>query len=118
MRIRDPDHFLTLDPGWEKNSDPGSAINVPDPQHWSLTTDLEIVHLLGGWDGGGGHVEGIHGQALAQLLVLAPQQPHLTHALLLHNTSYSLHQTSILVSCTVKEAVIEIWIFKIYIKLA
>jgi hypothetical protein len=24
--------FLTLDPGW-KNSDPGSRINFPDPQH-------------------------------------------------------------------------------------
>jgi hypothetical protein len=25
--------FFTLDPGW-KNSDPGSGINIPDPQHW------------------------------------------------------------------------------------
>ncbi len=24
--------FLTLDPGW-KDSDPGSGINIPDPQH-------------------------------------------------------------------------------------
>ncbi len=24
--------FLTLEPGW-KNSDPGSGINTPDPQH-------------------------------------------------------------------------------------
>jgi hypothetical protein len=36
MRIRDADPgpgiFLTLDPGW-KNSDPGSGINIPDPQH-------------------------------------------------------------------------------------
>ncbi len=23
----------TLDPGWKK-SDPGSGINIPDPQHW------------------------------------------------------------------------------------
>jgi hypothetical protein len=28
----DPGIFLTLDPGW-KNSDPGSGINIPDPQH-------------------------------------------------------------------------------------
>jgi hypothetical protein len=25
--------FLTLDPGW-KESDPGSGINIPDPQHF------------------------------------------------------------------------------------
>jgi hypothetical protein len=25
--------FLTLGPGW-KNSDPGSGINIPDPQQW------------------------------------------------------------------------------------
>jgi hypothetical protein len=25
--------FLALDPRW-KNSDPGSGINIPDPQHW------------------------------------------------------------------------------------
>jgi hypothetical protein len=31
MRIRDPESFFTLDPGW-KNSDPGSWINIPDPQ--------------------------------------------------------------------------------------
>jgi hypothetical protein len=24
--------FLTLDPGW-KNSNPGSGVNIPDPQH-------------------------------------------------------------------------------------
>jgi hypothetical protein len=23
------------DPGWVKNQDPGSGINIPDPQHWS-----------------------------------------------------------------------------------
>jgi hypothetical protein len=77
--------FLTLDPGWKKF---GSGIRDKRSGSTTLvTTDLEIVHLLGGWDGGGGHVEGIHGEALAQLLVLSPQQPHLTHALLLHNIS-------------------------------
>ncbi len=25
--------LLTRDPGW-KNSDPGSGINIPDPQQW------------------------------------------------------------------------------------
>ena len=29
-RIRDED---SSDPGWKK-SDPGSGINIPDPQHW------------------------------------------------------------------------------------
>jgi hypothetical protein len=28
----DPGIFLTLDPGW-KNSNPGSEIHIPDPQH-------------------------------------------------------------------------------------
>jgi hypothetical protein len=31
----DPGSFLTLDPGW-KNLDPGSGINISDPQHWLL----------------------------------------------------------------------------------
>jgi hypothetical protein len=84
--------------------DPGSAINVLDPL---FTTDLEIVHLVSGWDGGGGHVEGIHGEALAQLLILPPQQPHLTHALLLRNNP--THSTRPLFF-VVKEAMIEIWI--------
>ncbi len=33
MRTRDPGGIsLTLDPGW-KNLEPGSGINIPDPQH-------------------------------------------------------------------------------------
>jgi hypothetical protein len=28
--------FLTLDPGW-KNFNPGTGINIPDPQHWTKT---------------------------------------------------------------------------------
>jgi hypothetical protein len=28
--------LLFLDPGMDKNQDPGSGINIPDPQHWSL----------------------------------------------------------------------------------
>jgi hypothetical protein len=32
MRIGDPESF---DPGWDgKNSDPGSGINILDPEHW------------------------------------------------------------------------------------
>ncbi len=31
IRIRDPEIFLSLDPGWKKF---GSGINIPDPQHW------------------------------------------------------------------------------------
>jgi hypothetical protein len=31
MRIRDPQNFLTLDPGWNKY---GSGKNIPDPQHF------------------------------------------------------------------------------------
>ncbi len=34
--------FLTRDPGW-KNSDLGSGINIPDPQHWSLSTTCLIL---------------------------------------------------------------------------
>jgi hypothetical protein len=33
-----PRIFLTLDPGW-KNWDPGSGINIPDPQH-CIETDF------------------------------------------------------------------------------
>ncbi len=31
--------FFDADPGsaMEKNSDPGSGINIPDPQHWATT---------------------------------------------------------------------------------
>jgi hypothetical protein len=29
----DPESFLTQNPEW-KNSDPGSRINILDPQHW------------------------------------------------------------------------------------
>jgi hypothetical protein len=34
--IRDPRSEIR-DPGWEKTRirDPGSGINIPDPQHWS-----------------------------------------------------------------------------------
>ncbi len=47
--------FLTLDPGW-KNSDPGSDINIPDPQHcpkhWiglkdSYMSNPPLEHLCG-----------------------------------------------------------------------
>ena len=31
--IRDPGSEIR-DPGWVKNQDPGSGINIPDPQHW------------------------------------------------------------------------------------
>ncbi len=39
IRIRDPGIFLNLDPGsgLEKNSDPESEINIPDPQHCFLS---------------------------------------------------------------------------------
>jgi hypothetical protein len=44
----DPGIFLTLDPGW-KNSDPGSGINIPDPQHCqegTILTDGKINLFL------------------------------------------------------------------------
>jgi hypothetical protein len=35
MRIRDPE---TIEPGSDReNSDPGSGINIPDPQHWFVS---------------------------------------------------------------------------------
>jgi hypothetical protein len=46
MRIRDP--------GWrqfgsgirdEKKSDPGSGINIPDPQHWIYPVHLILAHI-------------------------------------------------------------------------
>jgi hypothetical protein len=30
------------DPGW-KNSDPGSGLNIPDPQHWVSCSSLKII---------------------------------------------------------------------------
>ncbi len=40
IRIRDPVPFWPLDPGsgMGKNQDPGSGINIPDPQHCSKQT--------------------------------------------------------------------------------
>jgi hypothetical protein len=39
--IRDPEFFLPWirDPSW-KNSDPGSGINIPDPQYWLYINNL------------------------------------------------------------------------------
>jgi len=34
MRIWDGNRVRIRDPGWKK-SDPGSGINIPDPQHWN-----------------------------------------------------------------------------------
>jgi hypothetical protein len=45
IRIRDPRIFLTLDPGWKKF---GSGINIPDPQHWYIGTDLLLGLVEGG----------------------------------------------------------------------
>ncbi len=50
----------------------------------SVPADLEGLHLLGGGHSGGGQVVGVHGQPLAQILVLPPQRPHLAQPLLLH----------------------------------
>jgi hypothetical protein len=37
--------FLNLDPGW-KNSDPGSGINIPDPQHCFLPFSFSWVFIF------------------------------------------------------------------------
>jgi hypothetical protein len=50
-RIRDPESVWPWIqyPGW-KNSDPGSGIYIPDPQHWILATVLRIRDVYpGSW---------------------------------------------------------------------
>ncbi len=44
MRIRDPEIFLTLDPGW-KNLNPGSGINIPDKQHGKKHSKTDLYWL-------------------------------------------------------------------------
>jgi hypothetical protein len=45
IRLRDPESFLTLDPGW-KISDPGFGINIPDSQHCCKQTLSRLSQIL------------------------------------------------------------------------
>jgi hypothetical protein len=45
MRIRIRDIFA-LDQGW-KNTDPGSGVNIPDPQHCKKRTLFDSNEYLG-----------------------------------------------------------------------
>ncbi len=51
--------FLILDPWW-KNLDPGSRMNIPDPQHWFSGTGVRISKTLVQLEGGGEFIEGRH----------------------------------------------------------
>jgi hypothetical protein len=44
IRIRDGKNS---DPGYKKNSDPGSEINIPDPQHCCILISVPSLVALG-----------------------------------------------------------------------
>ena len=53
---------------------------LPNLRHDSKSQNhLDILHLLSGGEEGGGDVERVHLQPGAQLLLLLPQHPHLSH---------------------------------------
>jgi len=41
---RIPDSGSRIQKKWVKNQDPGSGINIPDPQHWGLGYEIGILY--------------------------------------------------------------------------